>query len=298
MIALAIGCPVSLCFGSEQLELSAELDAPEYVVGQPVMVLLSATNVGQIPIEDVGPLEPSYGRLKLELFRAGEREPLPDYGDLITVFFSQQGLTLRPGQEACEMVDLLDHFGTWPPEIDWLGPVLWQRSLQPGEYSLQCSFRAHTGVRKGLSPLAVHSKAVTFCVLPESAALPHLQKLDRLKRSSVWQRNNVSPEQAQACRAQLPDLLGSPYFLKVFKCASFGLNDDELAEMVANLRKVSPSWSPALVWSVGARPVHTVEERKRQLASLGALPSQSMEKRIADSWRLRLEQGLYFYRGR
>jgi hypothetical protein len=225
-IVLAIGYPVSLCLGSEQLALAARLDASEYVVGQPIMLLVGATNVGQVPIEDVGPLEPSHGRLKLELFRAGEREPLPDYGDLITLYFSKEGLTLRPGEENCEMVDLIDHFGSWPPQIDWLGPVLWQRSLQPGEYYLQCSFRAHTGVRKGLAPLLVHSNALTFRVLPESAALPHLQKLDRLKRSSVWQ------------------------------------------------------------------------ERNRQLARLGSFPSQSMERRVADSWRLRLEQGLYFHKRR
>lgn len=297
-IALAIGSPAP-CLGSDSLALFMSLDASKYVVGQPVMLFVSATNVGPARLEDIGPLHPSYSRFHLELRRAGESERVPDTADEIDGYFSEEGLTLGPGQGECEMVDLLDRFGTWPPDIDWLGPVLWKRSLQPGEYSLQGTFRAHTGVRKGLARLVVKSNAVTFSVLPESAAVGPLKELDGLKGSSVWQRNNVSPEQAKACLAQLPNLIVSPYFLKVFECASFGLTDDQLTDLVAKLRKDSASrrWSPALVWSVASRPVRAVEERKSQLARLGSLPSQSMERRIADAWKLRLEQGLYFYRG-
>lgn len=293
---LLLACSASHPCLADSLVLDASLDASEYVIGQPVMLFLSATNVGQSAIEDIGPLAPNYGRLRLLVFRAGEETPMVDYANSITSFYSQEGMKLDPGQEACELVNLLEHFGTWPPKKDWLGPVLFERSLPPGEYSLQCFFRARTGVRKDLGPLTVQGPTRRFRVLKERAAKAPLRGLEKLRRSSSWVDNTIIAEQARACQEQLPDLTNSPYFLKVFECASFGLHDDELATLVAELRKRSGTerWSPTLGWAVAARPVHTAEERMRQLEGLG--PLGTVDQRIVNAWRLRLEQGLYFYR--
>src|SRR5689334_3570488 len=61
--------------GEAELQVQGTLDDDHYLLGQPINVLVKVRNVGSTPFRDLGPLEPSIGRLSLMLEHDGVGQP-------------------------------------------------------------------------------------------------------------------------------------------------------------------------------------------------------------------------------
>jgi hypothetical protein len=293
----ASSLPGTCSAGGDSLSLEVVLDSKEYVPGQPIIVTAFARNDGSEPVEDIAPMLPSMEMLAMRLTRRGTDAPLRQHGDVIDVAFGEPGLTLLPGQECCEQFDLLRFFGDRIKPKYWLSTVRMQGVLQSGDYELRCSFRARTGTRRDLAHLTIQSMPVQFRVLPESKAKRALKQLEGLHRESKWEMNGVTPEQAEACRSRLRDLSESPYFLVIFEFATIGASYDQLKELVSILRTLPSAerYGPIFTWTL-LDYRGEAEERQRRMAQMGPFTPGSLEERMLDAWRIRVEQKKYYYR--
>jgi hypothetical protein len=151
------------------LTLRVEMDRDEFLPGEPLVVGLSIENVGSDAFEDLGKLNPRRGYMGLSLIRNGKEMPWTSRFE--TWFYSKEGTQLAPGSQLCEVVDLLDYYGT-RSNVTKSGRVFnFLRALPPGAYVLRSRFRARSGVRADLSPVFVEGNEAKF-VIRDAAAIP------------------------------------------------------------------------------------------------------------------------------
>jgi hypothetical protein len=166
-----------------QLRLGVELDRREFLPGEPVLIGLSIENLGSEAFADLANLEPRQEFISFRLIRDGK--DLPWTAHYETWFFQVEGAALEPGGRLCNVVDLLDYFGS--PSTISLGKksFRFKRCLAPGSYSLLTRFRARMGVRQDLPRVVVEGNQVDF-VVKDASAIPAFEEsaLDLLESSS------------------------------------------------------------------------------------------------------------------
>jgi hypothetical protein len=152
------------------LTLKIGVDRSEFLPGEPVMIGLTVENHGSQPFEDLSTLSPA---TKLITFRVMKDGKLLAWGGLNGDWmFTKEGPRLAPGGRLCEVVDLLEYYGTRQMKISCKGRTFaFRHALEPGHYSVRAGFRARMGVRRDLSQLFLESNEIGFTVR-DAAAIP------------------------------------------------------------------------------------------------------------------------------
>jgi hypothetical protein len=151
------------------IRLRVGMDRRDLLPGEPVVIGLTVENRGTEIFEDLATLNPSQGFVGLVLTRDGEN--MPWSGRTRTLAFTEEGARLSPGDERCDVFDLLDYFGS-SVAVTLSGAVReFPYALPPGEYVLRTRFEARFGIRRDLTQVFVEGNEMRFAV-GDVAAIP------------------------------------------------------------------------------------------------------------------------------
>jgi len=142
--------------------MTLTLDSVEYLLGQPMLVSVAVSNAGPERFQDMASLEPELGYLALVLKRQGQL--MREVGPLDTRVFFGEGLTLRNGETACRLINLVDRFGGIDQTAGGNRSVGDCRVIPVGEYKLTAKFTARLGLIKGLPQVVLNAAPVRFIV--------------------------------------------------------------------------------------------------------------------------------------
>ena len=274
--------------------LLAEIHVDELVAAedQPIQVVVCITNAGRRSFEDLTSLYPSDRLLQLRLLREGRLGYLPMGGLIATLINTSAGPSLRPGESVCEVLNLLDWFGSWKRQGHEASWAVGQLSLMPGRYRLSVHYVARTE-RVGVRPAySVSSPEVEFEIRPRSSFPGESQLLERVVADGAFEASDLAGSR-ERCRKWLPEFYGSRYFFLIYYGAGLetpGLSTDSV---LAGLRKsrVNPVRDAAFV---GLRCKMEKMPRDRKLAWVGRIgrnESDSLMRKVVETWERRLRDG-------
>jgi hypothetical protein len=148
---------------ASKLVLRIALDDSVYLPGQPIFVLASVRNEGDSTYRDLAHL--AQDCLRLHVFRDSQRVQ----GRYLrgTFIYPDEGPSLAPGGELCEIQDLLPLFSRRGMTLSTGSKCGWITELPPGRYAVSAYLRTHLLFRGAASFLV--SERHEFVVLPPSS---------------------------------------------------------------------------------------------------------------------------------
>lgn len=275
---------------ANEVRLHASMSGRVYHYREPVLMDVWVRNAGRTTFRDMAPLYPGYGHLRLRVSRDGER--LPMTGGRITIAYRDEGLTVPPGAEVSEVVELADWFGENQAIGVAPGPGINPRQLRPGAYSVEIQFVSRTGYRKRHAQEVLDGPTLEFRVLAEVESTP----------MTASERALVLDMQAGrtpfAGRGGITDLMvyaKSRYLFVAWQHMGLGERDAPLASLLADLEAAGAN---GIVMAAIARwRCWTYRsEKQKKLEWLGALePASRSEhvRRVVRSFQLMTEQERY-----
>lgn len=188
------------------LILRVQLDHTTFVPGEPVLIGLSVENVGADPFEDLAVFEPDQNFMIFAVSRDGKEVGWK--GPNLTWGFTHEGTRLLAGDRICDVINLLEYYGTEGSISHGNRTFRLRQMLEPGSYTVRAAFRARLGVRPDLPQVRVTSNEVHFVILDSPAiSAPDGRALEILYANP---RPSRSMNQWKAIREG--DLRGSRYF--------------------------------------------------------------------------------------
>ncbi len=266
------------------LTLTLELDDSTYLVGQPIVIVLSLTNRGAVPFEDLASMDPSMGNMGFILTDIESGAALPYTGQMPPFrLFSLPGTTLSPGRESIHMTRLDLWFGDRDRGGFELTRCLQTRLLPPGRYRLSAGFRPkENGGYRGLL-----SNAVVFEVVPIET------NPSEEKRVSGFLARCPAPGDRRLvnsyCNELLPQFYGSRYLALVL------MNAGPAGSVpIDTLLSVSDRYDPnpgrrAFLINHWCKRQGSVSEKLPVVERLLASEHDKLSRRVLEQWRAGFE---------
>lgn len=221
---------------SDSLKLELQVDEISGLEDQPIQIVVCVTNMGRSPFLDLASLHPEDRNLSLVLHREGQVQPVPMGGIFVSSVLTAPGPSLAPGGSECEVLSLLDHFGSWKREGHELSRAIGQMSLRPGHYTLSAEYRARSGYIKNLKQYLLSSAPIEFDVKPRGT-FPEEESLFArfLADGGAIDQNDVAGLRARS-RRWLPLFLGSRYFFLIYYGTGLSVPSMPSDSILAGLR--------------------------------------------------------------
>jgi hypothetical protein len=221
---------------SDSLKLDLQVDEISGLEDQPIQIVVCVTNMGRNSFLDLASLRPEDGHLSLILRREGQTQPVPMGGIVISSVLTAPGPSLAPRGSECEVLSLLDHFGTWKRAGHELSWAIGQMSLRPGHYMLSAEYRARNGYVKNLKQYLARSGSVEFEVKARGTFPEEESLLTRfLDDGGAINPNDVAGLRERS-RRWLPQFLGSRYFFLIYYGTGLSVPSMPSDSILAGLR--------------------------------------------------------------
>ena len=283
--------------GAASIELTLSIDDSVYLASQPIIVSVCVRNGSRDVFDDLVPLDPADGFLRLRLIDSDTGVILQKYGTIRDVLFSNDGITIPPGEVHCEVFDLLYHFGRWPTKDQMLLKSLAMYALPPGRYELSGSISARTGHNKALLPVILRSNSVRFQVKSAGSNASQEALLTSLTSRDQWRTNKLSPANVRSARDHLREFISSPYFLLAYRAArpSLTSSDVDSLDQLLERRKNAPAlWRAVLVWDDFERVARSDSERLNRLDGIEQRTRGGPVEDVTHSLKMRVQQQKYY----
>lgn len=279
--------------GQTVLEVvGGRVDFPE---GAPVLIAVRVSNRGNQSVNDVAPLDPSYGYLQFSLLNmATGRAVRPTTWVEAPLPIAGGGLTLRRDETQCQIVDLIQWFGRHDNATGLPG-LLGARSLHPGEYELTAYLIRSTGAVVDTANNVLRSEALRFIIKPLSQYAAE-DSLTRAFLSGVTWAPKDAGTRMLYCEKWLPNFYGSAYLRLVYLSTGSRMTIIPLDPLLAGLEgsNVDPL-QRAAVLSLRLQLERVGDNKKLEMIrSLRLRDTDAASSCVISSWSKRIREKRFY----